>query len=296
MSKVYDIARDRILGRLTAAMETGERFAWVKPWDGGCPWACNYVSEKPYRGVNKIIIPTGEYVTFNQIRELQKKDPDICLKEGSQSYPVFFFRFPEKDPGDGEDGSEDSKRRPVFRYYRVYSVDDVEGVQTRWTYEPVEHALDGDLAAALDAFRSYADRAGVKVESVKGSARAYYSPADHSIRLPDMEQFASSYDYLSTCFHEAVHSTSKELGRNAVGQRSGKAYAAEELVAEMGAAMLCARYLIADDRTEANSVAYLQNWMQHIQGEPGAAVVSAANKAQKACDLISGDYGIALNG
>ena len=97
------------------------------------------------------------------------------------------------------------------------------------------------------------------------------------------------YDYLSICFHEAVHSTGLALGRDMPVAKGSKAYAAEELVAEIGAAMLCAKYRIVDDRTEANSAAYLQSWIEFLSEETGAAIVSAASKAQRACDLICGE-------
>lgn len=290
MSKVYDIVKDRMLKKLVDAQETGERFALVKPWDGGCPQACNYTTEKPYRGINRVLLPPGEYITFKQICDLQKRKPDVHLKKGSSSYPVFFFKFQDKDFQDDEKGEGVVERRvPIFRYYRVYSIEDVEGVETRFEYEPVDHTLNADMEAALAAFDDYASRSGLAVETVAGSSRSYYSPDRHIIHLPDRNQFRSMYDYLSICFHEAVHSTGHALGRVIPAVKGSNAYAAEELVAEIGAAMLCAKYRIVDDRTETNSTAYLQSWIEYLSVETGVAIVSAASKAQKACDLICGE-------
>lgn len=290
MNKVYDIVKDRMLKKLVDAQESGERFAFVKPWDGGCPYACSYMTEKPYRGINRVLLPPGEYVTFKHICDLQKRNPDVRLKKGSSSHPVFFFKFQDKDFQDDEKGEGALKRRaPIFRYYRVFSIEDVEGVETRFGYEPIYHTLNADMEAALAAFDGYAVRAGLAVEHVAGSSRAYYSPDRHAIHLPDRNQFRSMYDYLSICFHEAVHSTGLALGRDMPVAKGSKAYAAEELVAEIGAAMLCAKYRIVDDRTEANSAAYLQSWIEFLSEETGAAIVSAASKAQRACDLICGE-------
>lgn len=283
--KVYDIVKDRLLNRLVEAQETGERFAWVKPWSGGCPWACNYLSQRPYRGINALLLSAGEYLTYRQIEVLKEKDPSIRRKEESCTYPVFFFKFRdecrEEDP--------DKKRSAIFRYYRVFSIDDVVGVETKHPYNPVEHTLDQDMEDALCAVEVYARQTGLFIEHVRGSARAFYAPGSHTVHLPDRGQFKSMYDYFSTCFHEVVHSTAPALGRNLASRRATADCAAEELVAEIGAAMLCAKFRVVDDRTEANSAAYIQSWMSHLTRETGQAIVSAAQKAQKACDLICGE-------
>lgn len=286
MNNVYEIAKDRLLKKLEEAAESGKRFAWVKPWSGGCPYAMNYATKKPYRGINALILDSGEYLTFNQTKDLQKKDEKVHLKKGSESFPVFFFKFRDVD----EEAEGEKKKPPIFRYYRVFSIDDIEGVSTGWPYVKVEHTLTKDMERAQAIIESYVQRSGLKLEVVEGSARAYYSPANHAVRMPEMGQFESVYKYFSTCFHELVHSTGKQLSREMDGTKASKKYAAEELVAEIGAAMLCAKYNIADDRTEDNSVAYLQHWIDHLKAETGLAVVQAVSKAQKACDLICNEY------
>jgi antirestriction protein ArdC len=120
---------------------------------------------------------------------------------------------------------------------------------------------------------------------------AWYRPADDRVNVPQIENMASVDAYYSTLFHELTHSTghASRLGRDGITKlgthRRGETYAFEELVAEMGAALLCGQAGI--DSTVENSAAYLRSWAQYLRTDSKAAV-RAAGQAQRAADLILG--------
>lgn len=120
---------------------------------------------------------------------------------------------------------------------------------------------------------------------------AFYSPSRDIINMPHKEQFQNSEEYYSTLFHEMVHSTGhlKRLGRftgEAIKATFGsEIYSKEELVAELGSAMLCG--IAGINNTIENSASYLQSWLKVLKND-NKLIVQAAGLAQKACDHILG--------
>jgi antirestriction protein ArdC len=121
--------------------------------------------------------------------------------------------------------------------------------------------------------------------------RAYYSPAEDIVAMPNRERFENEAGYFATLFHELIHSTghASRLNRATVTESAGfgsNPYCREELVAEMGAAFLCGQAGIAESTLE-NSAAYVQNWLEQLQNDK-KLIVQAAAQAQKAADFILG--------
>ncbi len=119
--------------------------------------------------------------------------------------------------------------------------------------------------------------------------RAYYCPSTDSIHMPARSRFVNAPHYYNVLFHECVHATGHEsrLHRTFGAQFGDELYSKEELIAEMGAAFLCAIAGIANEHTERNTTAYLQNWVSKLE-EDNRLIVHAAANAQKAVDLILG--------
>ena len=106
--------------------------------------------------------------------------------------------------------------------------------------------------------------------------------------MPIKEAFASPASYYSTALHELSHWTGHESRLNRLDKlaRFGdKSYAAEELVAELGAAFLTARLDIPNERTLDNAAAYLGNWLSLLKTD-SKAIFTAASAASAAADLI----------
>src|ERR1700689_3173804 len=119
--------------------------------------------------------------------------------------------------------------------------------------------------------------------------RAYYRPSTDSVHMPARSRFVDAPHYYSTLFHELIHSTGHESRLNRTfGDRFGdELYSKEELVAEMGAAFLCAIAGIANEHTDRNTTAYIQNWISKLEADNRLVIHAAAN-AQRAVDSILG--------
>ena len=92
MNKVNQYVTNNIVTKLQTAIAEGGVAPWQKPWaNAGTP--VNYVTGKPYRGINLLLLEEGgEYLTFNQIKDLQEKNPSIHLRKGAKSSMVVFFK------------------------------------------------------------------------------------------------------------------------------------------------------------------------------------------------------------
>jgi antirestriction protein ArdC len=120
-------------------------------------------------------------------------------------------------------------------------------------------------------------------------SRACYRPSTDTVGMPARSAFHSAEEYYSTFFHELTHSTGhpSRVGREGITNHNSfgsEDYSKEELVAEMGAAMLCGVAGIAS-RTLDNSASYLQSWINRLRSD-SRLIVSAASQAQKAADYI----------
>ena len=109
--------------------------------------------------------------------------------------------------------------------------------------------------------------------------------------MPHLSQFQSADHYYSTLFHELVHSTghgtrlSRELAGNDL--KNITSYSFEELVAEIGAAFLCAFAGIKNERTIDDQSSYIAHWQTFLKEDP-SAFMRACSEAQKAVDYIRG--------
>jgi antirestriction protein ArdC len=122
--------------------------------------------------------------------------------------------------------------------------------------------------------------------------RASYAPSTDTVTMPARTAFDSQAEYYSTLFHELTHSTghAKRLGREGFDRPqlfASESYSREELIAEMGSAMLCGVAGI-EQKTLANSAAYLKTWIARLRSD-SKLIVSAAGAAQKAADYIRGE-------
>jgi antirestriction protein ArdC len=128
-----------------------------------------------------------------------------------------------------------------------------------------------------------------------GGDRAFYQPATDHIQLPTLAQFSSAEAYHSTKFHEIVHSTGHDSREAREGIRTGSFgafgdanYSFEELVAELGAAFLCARAGIEQAATLDSSAAYIDHWLNALRADK-QLIFKAAREASQAIARITGE-------
>lgn len=269
---VYEIVTDKIIKQ----MEKGI-IPWHKPWHGGMA-KFNRVSKKGYSVLNQLLLPfDGEYATLKQWNELGGK-----VKAGEKGNIVTYWNFISKTEKQ-EDGTEKVKSFPILRYYTVFHISQVEGVK------PLENVnfSNMEVESAEDIKNTYFERESCRL-FVEKSDRAYYSPSFDEVHVPELNQFENSDEFYSTLFHEMTHSTGASIRLNRLSNTAffgSEDYSKEELVAEIGSAMLSSVARLNTEKTFNNSVAYLQSWLKALKNDP-RMIVSAASKAEKAVDYI----------
>lgn len=280
MADVYSIVTDRII----KALEEGT-VPWQKPWIGSGR-AINYVSRKPYKGINTLLLDQpGEYLTFKQCAALGGK-----IKKGEKAQMIVFFTFSEHKEKDAN-GDDKITTFPVLKYYSVFHITQCEGIESK--LEPPSPEAD-PLAEGETIIDGYISRSGVGFEAVKGSDRAFYRPSEDRVVVPHISQYQLVEEYYSTTFHELTHSTGHSSRLKRFGEKNDgvaafgdEVYSKEELIAEIGSSMLMSIAGIERPETFQNSASYLQSWLDVLKGDK-RLIVTAANAAQKAVDLILG--------
>ena len=285
---VYQIVTDRIVGSLKEGI-----IPWEKPWKiptfSGGSFPRNLKSGKPYRGVNVFLLWGARYsspfwVTFKQAQELGG-----TVRKGEKGTPIVFYKQLQKRSDKvGTDQESDQDRAPfILMSYTVFNVEQCDGlpVPTMEDERTGQIHLDESCEAIVTG---WSGRPTIRTE-IATESRAYYRPGTDSVHLPARFRFVDTAHYYATLFHELMHSTGHEsrLARS-FGERFGdELYSKEELIAETGAAFLCAFAGISTEHTERNTTAYLQNWISRLE-QDNKLIVQAAASAQRAVDLITG--------
>lgn len=232
--------------------------------------------------LNQMLLKNGgEYATFKQWQSLGGK-----VRKGEKSEIVTFWKMIETETVKA-DGTTEKKMIPMLRYYPVFHVSQIEGV------EPLEKPFEDvePIEAADKIIVDYVSREGLTfVETV--TDEAYYSPSRDMVQVPCKEQYTAINEYYSTTFHELTHSTghAKRLNRLTTGIKAafgGEEYSKEELTAEIGAASLLNHLGIETPDSFKNSAAYIQSWLKALRGD-ARMIVAAASRAEKAVAYILG--------
>ena len=270
------------------------------PWHPGADGAAprlpvNAATGKPYRGINTVVLwataqaegyPSAVWATYRQWTELGAQ-----VRKGEQSSPVVFWKINGPDEGEdggtggsgdsggaaGEDG-EDGRRSRVFaRGYSVFNAAQVDGYEAPTLPTLPEPERIGHAEAFFAAL-------GADIRH--GGNRACYVPGLDQVRMPPFPVFRDAVAYYATLAHEATHLTGhpSRCNRDLRGRFNEEAYAAEELVAELGAAFLCAD-LEPTPEPRPDHAAYVASWLHVLRGDK-RAIFTAAAKAQQAADWM----------
>jgi antirestriction protein ArdC len=269
-----------VTDRIVSLLESGVA-PWRKTWKAvDVPRSMS--TGKPYKGLNVFMLmgtamlegySSPFWGTFKAVKERGGN-----VRKGEKSTLVVFWKFIEtKDKDTGED-----RKIPFLRYFNVFNADQCDGLTGLGIEGNPASANPIESAEAL--FESMPKRPEVRF----GGDRAFYSPGLDIVGLPLRSSFDSAEAFYSTAFHELIHSTghSARLNRPLEGVSFGdEGYSKEELIAEMGAAFLCAQAGI-ERETEDNAASYLAGWISVLKGDP-KMIVTAAGAAQKAADYVS---------
>lgn len=253
---------------------------WAKSWNvpaGDQPTSMS--TRKPYNGINWLLLSiaraakgytSGHWATFNQWRKM-----GACVRKGEKSTLVILYKPLEiTDKETGED-----KTIRLMRSFNVFNADQVDGYDP-----PIDDSIKWvDLPATVAD--DIAKRAGADVRHADKSC-AFYSPAHDFINMPSQCQFDSPAGYAATLLHEITHWTghTARLDRNIKNRRGEQDYAFEELVAELGSAMLCGSLGICSEPREDHAK-YLNGWIERLKDDP-QIIFKAAAKASTAAEWV----------
>ena len=224
--------------------------------------------------------------TYRQIAELGGK-----VRRGETSVQVVFWKQLQARDPDGQDrDAEPSQRRtkPLLRSFRVFNAEQADHLPA--SYRAPVTAGPNLAGQAQDVLEGYLAAGGPALVHAAGAGPSY-SPARDQITLPAPRQFPTREAYWSTAFHEAAHSTGHPSRLNRPGVAgfdhygSGR-YAREELVAEIGGAMLAAATGVATETSlRDDTAAYIAGWLTALDGDRKLVVV-AASQAEHAADRV----------
>ena len=149
--------------------------------------------------------------------------------------------------------------------YTVFNVEQVEGLAAHYYAQPENLLPMSERIQNADCFMT-----NTAATIHHGGNSAYYAPSRDIIQLPPFEAFKDKESYYATALHELTHWTKHEhrLDRDFGRQKFGDVgYAREELVAELGAAFLCAELGITPEIRDDHA-AYLGHWITALKARP----------------------------
>lgn len=268
----YQKVTDAILAKLEDGV-----IPWHRNWKDPALTAVSHATGKPYSGIiNQMLLEPGEHITFNAA-----KAEGGHIRKGARSKPVLFFKMVRKTEKD-ENGEETVKVYPFPKIDYVFNVRDTEGVNAKFADVSSEETRDLDAEAVIDDYLTRESRIRI-MEAVGGDEE--YDPASDEIRIPSIRQFDTPEKYYNDMFHMLVRSTADKDRCDRPLENVPGCATKEQLVAEIGAAMLCSMSGLDLGKTIDNSAAYIEKWKKALKAD--ISIVSWASKrAEKAVDYI----------
>lgn len=282
---------DTITNQIAQAIENGAG-SWTMPWhrqgaDAGMP--LNASTGNGYQGANVLVLwatqaahgySSGTWATYKQWQAIGAQ-----VRKGERATACIKWKEIEDKKRPADAGKEGGKRCLIGLGFSLFNADQVDG------WEGTAPQPDTtDKVQRLAHVEQVIAASGAKISH--GGARAFYRPSTDEIVLPESWRFldtknsSATEGYYGTKLHELVHWTGAETrcDRKLRGRFGDEAYAAEELIAELGAAFLCARLGITNE-PRPDHAAYLASWLKVLRND-NRAIFTAASQAQKACDYL----------
>lgn len=273
-----------VTDRIVEALEKGV-VPWRKPWSAG---PRNAESGRKYRGVNRLLLDfttlergfeSSGWLTYAAARRLGG-----YVRRGESGTMVIYYERFEKQRPTEPSWDQETSHQHVFlaRHFFVWNLDQIEGCEgLKQSYHSLFGTPPHDAVA-----EEILTRPGAAIRY--GGDSAAYSPTSDEIVLPLRAAFPSPEAFYSTAFHELTHWSghTTRLGRALNGRFGDEDYAREELVAELGASMLCSH---AGLDVVADSAAYIDSWIRVLR-QDCRAIFEAARDAQTAADFILGEW------
>jgi antirestriction protein ArdC len=284
MQKIYQTVTDQILAQLKAGVRP-----WVNAWSQtpGINLACNAVTGNSYNGINKLLLFQARYYQYPLPKFITLRQANIeggHVRKGEHGFMVVKVGTAlKKLQSPDEDLSEAPDSYRFWRSYTVFNVAQCDGLPGRLLAMPA-----GPNAGQRDRqLHELASLVGADVKEVLSGDRAFYSPSRDCIVLPAFQTFRDPATYYATLFHELIHWTGHQSRSDRylriVKRFDRGAEAAEELVAEIGAAFLCAEFSI--DGHVPYAAMYVDKFIG-LLSEDATAIFTCASMAQEAVDYL----------
>lgn len=302
-SNTFDIYHE-ITSQIIELLQHHQKLEYTQTWfpASGEILANNPVTGNTYTGINQLLLSwqqmkreyrLNRWITFNNGSRVGGK-----VKKGERSSIVTYVNRIYIDPETGRNitkkilsmkkkgllvSDEDYKTIPFLRYYRVFNVEQFEDLPKDFFH--VEKPKIGFTEEEKDETAEnilHESGAAIKYRYQDGN---WYNFVEDIIYLCEREQFKGREPFYKTAFHELGHWTghANRLNRDMKNGFGSKAYAFEELVAELFSAFVSGHCGFTSQIT--NNAAYIQSWLQCLEKDT-KFVVRAAAKAQQAMDYI----------
>lgn len=288
LSQAGNSVHATITDKIVAMIEIGTG-TYTAPWHApGLGFPINAATHAPYRGVNILSLwidalakgyTSSFWASYRQWQSLGAQ-----VRRGEHGCVVVFYKRIEAKPSEDEDHDRRGDLRFVARASRIFNACQVDGFSSD---EP-ERLPEFQRIAEVEAFVE-----ALKATIQHGSAMACYRPKEDIIEMPNREWFLASgtssaeANYYAVLMHELTHwvGAPHRLNRQFSRRFGDEAYAMEELVAELGAAFLCAAFGISSE-PRPDHAAYVSSWLEVLNSDKRAIFV-AATKAQEAFEQLA---------
>jgi antirestriction protein ArdC len=271
---------ESVTNRIIEEMKNGT-VPWTKPWKSGKTigvMPMNAATGRAYSGINIPLLwhaadvyayPTHGWLTYKQALAAGGQ-----VRKGEKSTTVVFtkkLRIKYKE-------TDEDKQIGMLKTFAVFNEAQIDGLPDK----PIPELVDigtSNVSQLADRFIT-ATKADIRI----GGNVACYVPSKDFIALPPLRAFMTIQSFYATALHELGHWTMPKhrCDREVSGRYGTKGYAAEELVAELTAAFLCAHLGIKGELRHAD---YIANWIELLKEYP-RVMFAAASKASQASDYL----------
>jgi antirestriction protein ArdC len=281
MQKLYQAVSDTILEQLQAGC-----LPWRRDWNAtpGANIPHNVASQRPYSGTNTLLLwmmaQRKSWPTLQFLTDKQAKDLNASVRLGEKVTMIVFVKMLQVPDRKDE---KIIRLVPMLRARYVFNVSQVDGLPEAVTNPATKPPRNKDCRADYQDAEAFLTSTGADIR--EGAGNPAYVPSGDYITLPKFGDFNNADAFYGAAFHECGHWTGHKsrLNRELRGRFSdAHAYAAEELVAELTAAFLCAEFSLAGDMRHAG---YIQHWIALLEHD-AKAFFTAASKAQAAADYL----------
>jgi antirestriction protein ArdC len=278
MRDLYKTITEQIIAELKAGVRP-----WLQPWSQtpGLNFPCNAVTGRPYSGINTLLLwrtrdhgwAQPRFLTFKQALEAGGH-----VRKGEHGSHIVFVKDAIRQTDEGDD--EEPHRFRFLKSYVVFNLAQCDDLPDKLLTPPQgfnPHRRDASLDELITA-------TGARIREETTANQAFYRASDDVIVMPSFKVFRGRPEYYAVLFHELVHWVGgpTRLDRQ-LGDRFGiRAHAAEELIAEIGTAFLCAEFAIDGFVPDT---AYIQHFLELLENDT-RAIFTAASKAQAAVDFL----------